>query len=246
MTEQTWQALSLWLWILFFAMILIAVITVSVQKSFQEKNQKYALQQSSTQKTGAQVAQEMLAKNGITNVQVIAGVEGQDHFNPQTRTVSLSPSTYNSSSVSAMAIAAHEVGHAIQYHKKSLMIRIRTVMTAPVQIATGIGQAMFSMGLLFILIVGFAAWITWITLGGIILYAAMAIFQLVTLPVEFDASRRAIKNLKEMGMINNENDLKGSKGVLNAAAMTYVVAFLSTAITLAFFVIRFILLTRNR
>ncbi len=237
-----------WSWILFglfFAIIIMAFVTISVQKSFQEKNQKYALKQSSTQKTGAQVAQEILAANGITDVRVIVGHEGQDHFNPQTKTVSLSPSTYNSSSVSAMAIAAHEVGHAIQWHKKSFMVKVRNVLTTPVQIATGVGQMFFSAGLLFILFFGFKPWITWITFGGIILYGAMGIFQLITLPIEFDASKRAMKQMKSLGIINGIDEEKGAKGVLNAAAMTYVVAFITTVLTFAFFLIRFILIIMN-
>lgn len=239
---------SQWSWILFGIFILIIVmafVTVSVQKTFQEKNQKYALKQSSTQKTGAQVALEILAANGITDVQVIVGKEGQDHFNPQTKVVSLSPSTYNSSSVSAMAIAAHEVGHAIQWHKKSFMIKVRNVLTTPVQIATGVGQMFFSLGLFYILLFGFGAWIFAITIGGIILYGAMAIFQLITLPIEFDASKRAMKQMKELGIINGVDEEKGAKGVLNAAAMTYVVAFITTLLTFAFFLIRFLLIIMN-
>ncbi len=238
--------LDTWFWILFFAMIAIAVITVSVQKAFHEKNAKYAVKQTSSQKTGAQVAQEMLTKNGITDVRVISGQEGHDHFNPETKTISLSPSTFNSSSISAMAIAAHEVGHAIQWHKKSIMVRVRNVLTTPVQIATGIGQAMFAMGgLLMMLVMGFQTWAVWITIAGLIMYAAMGLFQLVTLPLEFNASSRAIKNLKEMELIKTEDDLKGSKAVLKAAAMTYVVAFISTMITLAFFILRLIMM-KNR
>lgn len=244
--EVSTETLNTWLWILLFAMIGLSIVTVMVQKAFHEKNAKFAVKQSSSQKTGAQVAKEMLAKNGITDVKVILGQEGQDHFNPQTKTVSLSPSTYNSSSISAMAIAAHEVGHAIQWHKGSIMVKVRNVLTTPVQIVTGIGQAMFSMGgLLFLLIAGAYTWLLWLTIAGLIMYAAMGIFQLVTLPLEFDASRRAIKNLKQMELISNEDDLQGSKTVLRAAAMTYVVAFISTTVTLAFFVIRFILMTRN-
>ncbi len=242
LTEAQWSWILL---IVFFAIIVMAFVTMSVQKAFMEKNAKYSMQQSSSQKTGAQVAQEILAKNGITNVRVVQGQEGKDHYNPETQIVSLSPSVFNSSSVSAMAIAAHEVGHAIQFHKKSFLIRVRSILTTPVMIATGVGQMFFSLGLFYILLFGFGAWIFAITFGGIILYGAMAVFQLVTLPVEFDASKRAMNNLKEMGLINNENDLKGSKAVLKAAAMTYVVAFITTLLTFAFFLIRFILIIMN-
>ncbi len=240
------QQLYTWLWILIIGMLVVAVLTVSIQKTFHQKNQQFALKQSSTQKTGAQVANEILAANGITDVKVIAGREGHDHFNPETKTISLSPSTYNSSSISAMAIAAHEVGHAIQWHKKSVLVRVRNVLQTPVQIAAGVGQMMFAMGGIFMmLIMGFSTWIFWITIAGLITYAAMGIFQLVTLPLEFNASSRAMKNLKNLGMINGAEEEQGAKGVLRAAAMTYVIAFISTMITLAFFVIRFLLLIAN-
>ncbi|BDU67476.1 MAG: zinc metallopeptidase [Candidatus Tyloplasma litorale] len=232
------------LWILFFAIIAISVVTVTIHKKFNEKNQKYSLKQSSSQKTGQQIAREILQKNGIQNVKVILGKEGQDHFNPQSGVISLSPSVYNSSSISAMAIAAHEVGHAIQWHKKSVMLRVRGALTKPVQIATAFGQAIFSLGLFF-MIFFFSTWLLWTAIAGIVMYAAMGIFQLVTLPVEFDASRRAKKNLKEMGIVSTPEEKEGVKVVLNAAAMTYVIAFLSSMISLAFFIIRFLLLTRR-
>ncbi len=235
------------LWILIIAMLVVTVMTVSIHKKFQEKNAKFAVKQSSGQKTGSQVAKEILAANGITDVRVISGREGQDHFNPETKTISLSPSTYNSSSISAMAIAAHEVGHAIQFHKKSILVRVRGFLQTPVQIAAGVGQMMFAMGGIFMMLVmGFSTWIFWITMAGLITYAAMGVFQLVTLPLEFDASRKAMKNLKQLGLISTPEDEEGSKAVLKAAAMTYVIAFISTMITLAFFIIRFILLTRDR
>ncbi len=231
---------------LVIAMLVVAVMTISIQKAFQEKNKEFALKQTSTQKTGAQVAQEMLAKNGITNVKVVSGVEGRDHFNPQTGVVSLSPSTYNSSSVSAMAIAAHEVGHAIQWHKKSIMLRVRNTMAAPVQIAAGVGQSMMAFGGLFmILFMGFSFWWFWLTIAGLITYAAMGLFQLVTLPLEYNASKRAMKNLKEMGMINNVDEEKGVKGVLRAASNTYLIAFIATMITLAYFILRLLLILAN-
>lgn len=245
MSSKQLSWLSWLLWILFFAMILVSIITLSIQKSFKEKNQKYALSQSSTQKTGSQIAKEILNKNGINNIRIVQGIEGQDFFNPQTREISLSPSVFNSSSVSAMAIAAHECGHAIQWQKKSIMLRIRVVLTKPVQIATNFGQAIFSLGLFFFLFFT-SAWLLWTSIAGIVMYFAMGIFQLITLPIEFDASRRAKKQLKEMSCLNSENDIKGTKSVLNAAAMTYVIAFIGTIITLAFFIIRFILLTRNK
>lgn len=245
------MSLGTWFWILFILMIVMAFVTVSTHKAFQEKNQIYALKQTKTQKTGAQVAQEILAHNGITDVKVVKGTEGADHFNPQTKTVSLSPSSYDSSSVSAMSIAAHEVGHAIQHHKKSIMIRVRTTLQPAVAITATIGQSIFAFsGIFFWLMIfgggGGYTWLLWTSIAGLLVYGAMGIFQLITLPVEFDASKKAIKQLKELNMINTEDELKGAKGVLKAAAMTYVVAFLTTAITLAMYIIRFLILTRGR
>lgn len=243
--EQT-ETLYTWLWILIIGMLVVAILTVTIQNAFLQKNKQFALRQTNSQKTGSQVAKEILAANGINDVKVIQGREGQDHFNPDTKTISLAPSTFNSSSVSAMAIAAHEVGHAIQWHKKSVLVRVRGVLQTPVQIAAGVGQMMFAMGgLLMMLVMGFSAWIFWITIAGLITYAAMGVFQLVTLPLEFDASKRAMKNLKELNLIAPEEE-QGAKGVLRAAAMTYVIAFVATMITLAFFIIRFILLTSDR
>ncbi len=241
------QTLYTVLWVLIIAMLVVAVLTVSIQKKFHEKNQKYAMKPSSSGKTGAQVALDMLQKNGITDVKVIKGREGHDHFDPTTKTVSLSPSTYDSSSVSAMAIAGHEVGHAIQWHKKSILVRVRSILTTPVSIVAGVGQMMFSMGgLLMILLVGIEGWIFWITIAGVLAYSAAGLFQLVTLPLEFNASSRAMKNLKEMGYIQpGTDDEIGAKGVLKAAAMTYVIAFISTMITLLFFIIRLLLILAN-
>ncbi len=228
---------------LLIGFIVVAILTIVIQKRFQEKNQQYALKQSSTQKTGAEVARMILEKNNITNVRVVAGQEGQDHFNPQTNTVSLSPSVYNSSSVSAMAIAAHECGHAMQHAKGEMMVSVRTSMAPAVAITTQIGSTMFQIGFLMWIFGG--AVFGWFTLAGLIVYGAMGIFQLITLPVEFGASRKAKKELAELNLMVTDNDKIGTKGVLNAAAMTYVIAFLSTAILLAIFLLRFIAMTRN-
>ena len=242
------MSLNLIFWIIFFAIIVMAFITVSVQKAFQEKNKKYALKQSSSQKTGAEVARAILEKNGITNVKVIKGREGLDHFDPKSNLISLSPSIYDSSSVSAMAIAAHECGHALQWAKKSIMIRFRDTIAVPVQIATQVGQMMFSMSLFILLFsVGSAIekWLLWTTVAGLFIYGAMGLFQLITLPVEFGASMKAKKELKELKFMVTENDIEGTKRVLNAAAMTYVVSFVTTILTLALFIVRLLLLTRR-
>ena len=240
------DATLLWIfWGIFLGIIAMAFITISVQKTFLTKNKKYALKQSSSQMTGAQVAQAILDKNGISNVKVTIGSGGSDYFDPKTNTISLSTGVYNSSSVSAMAIAAHETGHALQWSKKSVLIRFRDSVTVPVQIATQIGQTIFSMSLFMILFFGISSWMAWTTVAGLLIYSAMGIFQLITLPVEFGASMKAKKELKSLNLMVTEEDIKGTKGVLNAAAMTYVVSFMTTSLTLALFIVRFLLLTRR-
>lgn len=243
---MTYETYGLIMWILFFAFIAAAILTIVVQKSFQKKNEIHALKQSSGQKTGAQVAAMILEKNGITNIRVVIGNEGQDHYNPKTGVISLSPSVYNSSSVSANAIAAHECGHAMQHHKGEKLLSMRTSMAPAVSIATQIGSMMFQIGM----IMWFFTWGTtnlfgWFTIGGLIMYGAMGVFQLITLPVEFGASRKAKKELAELGLMVTDSDKQGTKSVLNAAAMTYVIAFLTTAIILAMFILRFLMMSQR-
>lgn len=235
---------------LLIAFIACAILTIVIQKSFRNKNEIHALKQSSSQKTGAQVAQMILDKNGINNVRVIQGTEGQDHYNPQTGVIALSPSVFNSSSVSANAIAAHECGHAIQHHKGEKMIGIRSSIAPAVGVATKIGSMMFQIGWILWMFTLFSASsgsqiFAWFTLGGLIMYAAMGIFQFITLPVEFGASRKAKKELAALGLMKTQSDIEGTKSVLNAAAMTYVIAFLTTAIALAIFILRFLAMSRR-
>ncbi len=231
---------------LFVAMIVLAISTIMIQKAFREKNKQYALKQSSTEKTGFQVAREILNKNGLSNVNVVIGQEGRDHFDPRNNSISLSPSTYNSSSVSAMAIAAHECGHAIQWSRRTVLVRVREKIQKPVMIASQIGQGLFSFGLLFLfLITGLQSIFLIFIIGGLVLYASMGLFQLVSLPLEFDASRKAKKELAELNMLRSENDVIGTKGVLRAAAMTYVVQFLTTVVFLAILIVKLLMIFRN-
>ncbi len=233
--------------ILLILFIVFAILTIVIQKQFQKKNEIHALKQSSSQKTGAQVAQMILDKNGISNVRVVLGQEGGDHYNSQTKTIALSPSVFNSSSVSANAIAAHECGHAIQDHKGERMLSLRNSLAPAVGIATQIGSMMFQIGwILWLFTWGMSTSIFfWFTMGGLIMYAAMGIFQFITLPVEFGASRKAKKELAALGIMVTESDKQGTKSVLNAAAMTYVIAFLTTAVILAMFVLRFLAMSRR-
>lgn len=230
----------------FLGTIAIALVMAFVQQGFKQKSLNFAKQEVSSQKTGYQVALDILNANNILNVQVVAGIEGKDHFNPRTNVISLSPSVYGSASLTAATIAAHEVGHAIQWNKKELKIKFRDALSAPVQAATKVGNA--------VMMIGFFMWMftwgtsslevvsSWIVFSGLVIYGATGLFQLITLPVEFDASKKAIKQLATLNIIN-ESEKGNAKSLLNSAAMTYVVAFMASALMFAFYLL---LMLRSR
>jgi len=170
--------------------------------------------------TGAQAAEYILRQNGIYDVQVkhISG-HLSDNFNPKNKTVNLSDSVYNSTSIAAVGVAAHEAGHAVQHAVNYKPIRIRE-MIIPV---TQIGSWLY----LPILLIGVIFSSQGLVNAGILLLSTLAIFQLVTLPVEFDASDRAIKTLSGSGILYGE-EIDGAKKVLRAAALTYVAALVSS------------------
>ena len=174
--------------------------------------------------TGAQAARAILDKNGLSHVS-IERVHGHltDHYDPRTNVIRLSESVYNSTSTAAVGVAAHEAGHAVQYAKNYAPIKLRSVII-PV---TRFGS-MFAIPLFFIgLILASEPFM----LFGILLYATVALFQLITLPVEFNASDRAIAALDSSGMLT-QDELVGARRVLSAAAMTYVAALLTSLLTL--------------
>ena len=170
--------------------------------------------------TGAQAAEYILRQNGIYDVSInrISG-HLSDNFNPRTKTISLSESVYNSTSIAAIGVAAHEAGHAVQHAVNYKPIRIRE-MIIPV---TQIGSWLY----LPIIMIGFIFSSQGLVNLGIILFSTLAIFQLATLPVEFNASDRAIKTLSQSGILYGE-EITGAKRVLKAAALTYVAALVSS------------------
>jgi uncharacterized protein len=180
--------------------------------------------------TGAQAAQRLLRSAGIGDVQVVR-THGMltDHYNPVSKTLALSEAVYDSPSVAAVGVACHEAGHAVQHaeHYKPLWLRSALVPTA--NIGSTLGYGVMIAGLIFSSanIVGF----------GAVLFSAVLLFQIVTLPVEFDASARA-KRLAVQNGIVLEHEREGMDRVLNAAAMTYVAAAVSTLMTLLYFLLR--------
>ena len=185
---------------------------------------KYARVRSMSGMTGAQVATEILRRNGINDVSVVH-VPGDlsDHYDPRNHSVNLSDSTFNSSSVAAVAVAAHECGHVMQHYKGYVPIKIRSALVPAANIGSKIG--------LPIVIIGIIIGMTPLAKIGIIVFSLAVAFQLVTLPVEFDASHRALVMLSDYGILAND-EVDKSRKVLTAAALTYVAAAASSILQL--------------
>ena len=189
---------------------------------------KYSQVSSSSGITGAQAAQRMLADNGVTGVQVYRGKEGQDHFDPRTNSISLSPSVYDRCTVTAYATACHEVGHACQFAQGYAPLKARSAFWPVANAASSIWFFIFLIGL----------FMSATAIGGtminiaIVLYAAVVLFQVITLPVEFNASHRAMDYMKSIGLPQGE--VAGSFSVLRACALTYVAAALASLLQLIY------------
>ncbi len=166
--------------------------------------------------TGAEVARAILDANGLYDVRVVP-TQGvlSDHYNPATKTVALSESNFNEASIAGAAVAAHEVGHAIQHKEAYSMLTLRSKLVPVANISSNASW-------IFVMIGIFASSSGWLLLG-IVLLVAGVVFQLVTLPVEFDASKRALVQMNSLGIITNEEERPARK-VLSAAALTYVAA----------------------
>lgn len=192
--------------------------------------QNYLKMDTQSGMTGAEVANAILEKANITGIQVVP-VDGElsDHYNPQTRTVALSKANYYGTSVAAVGVSAHEIGHVIQDMTGYLPMKIRAGIFPAVSIGSSLGPTLLILGttLRFMTNLEFGMYIA---VAGLILYSAIVVFQLVTLPVELDASRRAIAALAGGGYIAGKNEVDGTQKVLMAAALTYIAAALYSII----------------
>lgn len=191
--------------------------------------------------TGAQAAQAVLNAGGVYNVS-IGRVSGNltDHYDPKSNSISLSDSVYSSTSVSAIGVAAHEAGHALQYAEDYSPIKLRMAIIPICNIGSNIGPLLIILGC-FISYAGMATaeslGVT-IYMAGLILFGTVALFQLITLPVELNASNRAMKAL-EMGGLLEHDELSGARKVLTAAAMTYVAALVTSIMQILYYASRF-------
>ena len=207
--------------------ILFVAISMLVSTILKRKFTKYSKISLVNGMTGKQVAEKMLRENGIYDVQVISA-EGflSDHYNPLNKTVNLSPDVFNGSSVSAAAVAAHECGHAVQHATAYNWLMLRSRLVPIVQLSSNVVNIV-----LFIGVVLAASGSTTLLLLGIGLMAVTVLFTLITLPVEFDASKRALVWLDSTNVTNYE-EYPLAKDALKWAAMTYVVAALAAVVSL--------------
>lgn len=197
------------------------LVTVAQQRVLATYN-KYAQYGVRSNLTGAQTAQHILGQAGLQHVR-IEQVQGQltDHYDPRNDILRLSQATYGSTSISAVAVAAHEVGHALQDAENYGMLRLRNQLVPVLQLTSNLGWPLILIGLIFQLTALFNV--------GLLFFGLTLVFQLLTLPVEFDASRRALVILEETGIVQTE-ELPAAQAVLRAAAFTYIASTLSTGL----------------
>ena len=211
---------------------ILIIIPLWAQAKVRSAYSKYSKKPTSSQMTGAEVARKILDDNGLYHVSV-EQTKGTltDHYDPRTKVVRLSDEIYNGRSMASSAVAAHEVGHAIQDQEEYAFLRFRSTLVPVANLGSNLsfvfilaGIFLKSTGMFFI---------------GIVFFAAAVLFQLVTLPVEFDASNRAMAQLVSTGIIRNDEE-RETKKVLDAAALTYVAAALVAVLELARFILIFL------
>lgn len=216
-------------WIIFIG---VAVLSWLVQWNLNSKFQKYSKVLSFRGLTGREVAEKMLADNGITDVRVIStGGKLTDHYNPVDKTVNLSEGVYESNSVMAAAVAAHECGHAIQHAYAYGPLTLRSKLVPVVSFASQWMQWLLLGGMLLLSYTGNTTVLT----IGVVLFSLTTLFSFITLPVEIDASRRAVKWLDQSGL-SDQRTHDAAVDALRSAAYTYVVAALGSLATLLYYV----------
>lgn len=211
----------------------VMIASLIIQGIMRSTYKKYSNVYAGAGITGAEMAQRVLREHGVTDVAVIStGGELTDHYDPRSKVIKLSSEVYGSRSVSALGVACHEAGHAVQHAQSYFPLVARNAFVPVVNFCSGISW--------IVLIVGLFMQYDFMINLGIILFATSAVFQFITLPVEFNASRRAVASLKNSGMLS-DSEIAGTKKVLTAAAMTYVAALATTLASL----LRLILITRG-
>ena len=225
-----------------FISLIFMIVGMAVQARLKSKFSEYGNMGTASNLSGKEVAEKMLRDNGIYDVKVTS-VEGSltDHYNPMNKTVNLSADVYEGRSISAAAVAAHECGHAVQHATAYSMLMLRSKLVPAVQISSTLSQWIIMAGIGFM---GFGGGNPTILLMGIILFAITTLFTLVTLPVEFDASNRALQWLGHAN-ITSPAEKDKAKDALKWAALTYVVAALSSIAMLVHYILIYLNRSRN-
>ena len=219
---------------MYILVIIMAILCMVASYRVQSVYKKYNRVRSMSGMTGAQVAMEILRRNGVTDVTVqhVAG-NLTDHYDPRTKVVNLSDATYGSSSVAAVGVAAHECGHVMQHQTGYMPLQIRSALVPAANIGSKAGVP--------IIILGMFLSISPLITIGIWVFSLAVLFQVVTLPVEFDASHRALVMLEEYGILGHD-EVADSRKVLSAAAMTYVASAAAAVVQL----LRLVMLNNRR
>ena len=212
----------------------VLLVTIYAQAKVKSNFNKYSRITNRRYLTGAQAAEAVLRQHGIYDVRIErVGGTLTDHYDPRTNVIRLSRSVYDSPTIAAVGVAAHEAGHAVQYAVGYGPIRVRSALIPITQVGSQFGIALLVLGVIMTFEPLF--------LAGIVLFGATTVFQLVTLPVEYNASHRAIETIVGAQLLDDE-ELAGAKKVLSAAALTYVAALLTSVVQL----LRFLLLFADR
>lgn len=215
----------------------IALVSWLVSNQLKQKFKKYSKVQLRNGMSGKEIAEKMLADNGITDVEVIS-TSGQltDHYNPKNKTVNLSESVYNQRNAAAAAVAAHECGHAVQHAQAYNALQMRSALVPIVSVTSGMSQWLVIGGL----VLGAAAGVGmgfWVAIAGLVFMGAATLFSFITLPVEYDASNRALAWLKNKNMVSQE-EYAGAEDALKWAARTYLVAAIGALASLLYWALQ--------
>lgn len=209
------------------------IITLVVQIKLKATYSRFSRVKNSRGLTGAQATQETLRNAGVYGVK-IEQTSGNltDHFSPKENVIRLSKDVYNGTTIAAVGIACHEAGHAIQYDREYAPIKLRNTLIPVTNIGSKIGLLLIIIGLILSNTYYYSETIFFV---GIVLYSLVVVVQLVTLPVEFNASRRAMESIRGSGMLSDE-ECSGARKVLTAAALTYVAAMISSLMTVLYYI----------
>ena len=193
------------------------IISLFAQIKVKSTFSKYSEMTNSARITGAQAAQKVLSAHGVYDVKVErVGGNLTDHFDPRTNVIRLSDSVFDSTSVAAVGVAAHEAGHAVQYAQGYVPIKLRNLLVPIVNFGSSFSWIAIMLGLVFSF--------SYLVFAGIILFSFATLFQVLTLPVELNASKRAMETIRGEYLLREEEETKGARKVLTAAAMTYIAA----------------------